>query len=82
MSLRPINQLSHRVECLRLTREHIGDPRFERELRLRLAWLRQNCSSKFDIEGIREAGKLVGRRFLFSCPNEALWFKMRFPTRL
>lgn len=70
------------VEVTGLTREHLGDPVFETELRERIRWCRSEGRGAFDAEGLRANGQLVGRRFLFAEPNDALFFKLTFRTSL
>lgn len=70
------------VPCHGLAREEIGDELFEREIWARRHWLTANCQEPYDINPLREAGRLVGRQFLFACPTEAAAFKLWFPMRL
>jgi hypothetical protein len=70
------------VDCIGLTRENLGDTRFENELREREDWCKEHCIGDREIEPIRQAGRLVGRRFRFGDDTEAVYFRLQFDTRL
>lgn len=53
--------------------------RFLKKYHLIMVWLHEKCDSKFEVETLRDdRQRLVGRRFRFASPNEALWFKLCF----
>ncbi|WP_147707339.1 hypothetical protein [Microvirga massiliensis] len=70
------------VDCIGLTCENLGDERFENELHQRMGWCKAKCRGDWEIEPIRQDGRLVGRRFRFGNVTEAVHFKLRFDTRL
>ncbi len=75
--------LRFEVICLNLTREYLGDERFEGELRLRQFWINENCAKPYSITSLRDSnGRLIGRRFLFECFRDGVYFKLKFPIRL
>jgi hypothetical protein len=69
----------HVVSQPGLTRDHLGDEVFEAAMEERRLWIAQNCREDHLIEPLRnERGVLIGRRYRFADPDEALWFRMRF----
>ena len=70
---------SHMVRQPGLTRADMGNQAFEAAMEERRVWIRENCRSNHLIEPIRDhQGVLVGRRYRFEDPDEAVWFRMRF----
>lgn len=70
------------VDCVGLTRENLGDERFEDEMHERESWSRQHCIGKREVEPIRDDRRLIGRRYRFENLSEAVHFKLRFDTDL
>ena len=64
------------VEWRGLTREHIGDAEFEEKLWEARHWCNERCPQDYEIEPIRERGRLVGRQFRFANDNDAALFKL------
>lgn len=82
--LRPITDerlanTPHTVSQPGLTRHDMGDEAFRAAMEERRVWIEANCRAGHLIEPIRDhQGILVGRRYCFEDPNEAVWFRMRF----
>jgi hypothetical protein len=66
------------IDCLGLTREDLGDERFEHEFHHRRVWCKYQCPNDHEIEPIRESMVLVGYKFRFARDSDAALFKMFF----
>ena len=81
--LRPITaerlaNTTHTVSQPGLARADMGDQGFEMAMEERRRWIGEHCRGDHMIEPMRQDGRLVGRRYRFEDPNEAVWFRMRF----
>lgn len=69
----------HVVECHVLDEDRLGQQRYSQELDDRRVWIKEHCDSLHEIEPIRDqVFRLTGRRYRFSDPDTAFWFKIRF----
>ncbi len=72
----------HVVDCIGLSDENLPYPVFCEELQRRERWCDRQCRPDYEIEPIREDGRLIGRRFRFADLSTATLFKLSFETRL
>ena len=62
-----------------LSREHLGDHAFEEILPTLRSWCESHCTGHFDITGLHEGNRLIGRLFEFSDERDAVHFALRWP---
>lgn len=75
--------MQYDVDCDGLTRVNLQPGDFERELRDRREWCKDNATGAYDIQPIGpDPERLTGRRFRFAIERDAALFKLFFPTDL
>jgi hypothetical protein len=68
----------HIVEWRGLSREDIGDALFEAKFCAARRWCDERCPQDYEIEPIRDHGRLSGRLFRFADDTDAALFKLWF----
>jgi hypothetical protein len=79
----PSVQMPYEVDCDGLTGVKLQPGDFERELRERRDWCKNNAIGEYDVEPIGpDPERLTARRFKFANQRDAALFKLFFPTVL
>lgn len=78
-----LSQLISTVTCDGLHEDNLEQKYFCRELQARREWMAAHCQSDWAVEPVRDSLlRLTGRAFRFANPEEALAFRLHFPTTL
>jgi hypothetical protein len=68
----------HIVDCVGLNDEDLAYGEYATQLREREDWCRRRCPTQYEIEPLRDRGRLIGRRYRFAHESDAVLFKTYF----